>query len=148
MPHDGSPGALAFPAALPLIVPPFSVPSATPFSFSAPAQVALNEPLALVDVCSVTSHLKSVHVLGDGTMFDEDQLPTSDLMSLADGPVNVLFRSYPKQPAAAADTAQHHRSCILFMVVLFIVYRAHVARAQVPGSEKYTIRLSRNAAEV
>src|SRR4029450_6682914 len=75
--HAGSPGALAVPCAFQLITEPLSVPCAVPESFRSLAHVALNEPRALLPVCSVTFHLKSVQVLGDGTTLAEVQLPSS-----------------------------------------------------------------------
>lgn len=102
MSHDVRPGADALPFAFHAIVDPLIVPSAVPATLSSPAHVALNDPFALVVVCSVTFHLKSVHVLGDGMMLAEDQLPISAPTPTADGPVMLLLRSNPRQPAAAA----------------------------------------------
>ena len=47
--------------------------------------------MALVAVCSVTFHLKSVQELGEGTRLDDDQLPSSAPLPAADGPVAGLL---------------------------------------------------------
>ena len=68
------------------------VPCAVPVSFRSLAQVALNEPLAEVAVCSVGFHLKSVQVDGAGMMLaDADaQLPISAPLPAAVGAVSEL----------------------------------------------------------
>lgn len=89
--QEVSPGAVPFPWAFQLIwVGCVKAPSAVPASFSSPAQVALNEPFALMAVCSETFHLKSVHVLGVGMSDDEVQVPSIELLPAADGPVTPL----------------------------------------------------------
>ena len=114
--HAVRPGAVAFPCALHEMPVPLSVPCAVPVSFRSPAHVALNDPRALVDDCSLAFHLKSLHALGEGMMFDEDQLPDSAPMPLADGPVSVLFRSKPIQPAVQpAKTHSTTTSVVCFM---------------------------------
>ena len=57
-----------------------------------PGQVALNEPLALVLLCSVTLQRKSGHAVGDGSALDDDQVPSSGDVPVDDGPT-VLSRS-------------------------------------------------------
>src|SRR5689334_18273032 len=108
-------GVVAVPAALQVTVVPVSEPIAEPDTFKSPAQVALNEPFALVAVCSVGVHLKSVQLDGDGMMpapAVDCQLPIIDATVLAaDGPVGtVVLFSNPTQPAAATHsaTAQAH----------------------------------------
>ena len=71
--------------------PPLSVPCAVPDNFKSPVHDALKDPLAVVAVCSVTFHLKSAHAFGDGMRFDDDQLPSSALMPVADGPVTAAL---------------------------------------------------------
>ena len=80
------------PAAFHVTVDPDSVPLAVPATLRSPAQVALNVPLAVLPVCCVTFHLKSVQALADGTRLDEVQLPSSAATPVADGP-SVLVRS-------------------------------------------------------
>src|SRR5687768_11335081 len=93
------PGPVALPFARQLIeVGEASVPSAAPVNFKSPAQLALNEPFAEAVVCSVTFHLKSVHVLGDGIRLDEVQLPISELLPASLGPVDELRLSKAVQP--------------------------------------------------
>ena len=75
--------------ALQVIVDPLSVPCAVPESFRSPGHVALNAPFALVPVCSVTFHLKSVHEPGVGMMLD-DQLPNSVPMPAAEDLASAL----------------------------------------------------------
>src|SRR3954463_9603437 len=62
------PVSVAVPFAAHMIVLPVSVPDAAPATFSPPARVALNEPIALVAVCCVGFHLKSTQVDGEGMM--------------------------------------------------------------------------------
>src|SRR5688500_14114764 len=80
-------------------------------------------------------------------MFDEDQFPASALMPLADGPVRVLFRSYPKQPAAASAAAQQQTNSVSrFMIVALVcVSGTRVPGSRVLGSEKYTSWARRRA---
>ncbi len=65
-----------------------------------PAQVALNDPFAVVPVYYVTVHLKSVQLLAAGMMLPELQLPAS-AVRLFDGAVVLCVNS--KQPAEAID---------------------------------------------
>ncbi len=88
--QDVNPGAVPVPLALHVIVDPLSVPSAVPTSFKSFGHDAVNDPFALVPVCSVTFHLKSVHEVGVGMRFDDDQLPMSAPIPVAEGPVTVL----------------------------------------------------------
>ena len=60
------------------MVEPLIVPWAVPVSLRSLAQVALNEPLAVLPVCSVMFHLKSAQELGVGMRLDEVQLPSSE----------------------------------------------------------------------
>jgi hypothetical protein len=81
------------------------VPCAVPETFKSPAQVALNEPFALVAVCSVAFHLKSEQVDGEGITLDADaQLPINALTA-AVGLVVVLTCSKLVQPEAATARA-------------------------------------------
>ena len=103
-----------------LMPPPLNVPCAVPDSFKSPVHDALKDPLAVVAVCSVTFHLKSVHAFGDGMRFEDDQLPSSALIPVADGPVTLLLRSKPMQPAAAAATDKMSRKGTFFISHLTI----------------------------
>lgn len=89
--QDGRSGAVAvpFPDQV-IVVAPVSVPSAVPDTFSVPAHVALNEPFALFDVCSVTFQWKFVHDEGDGTMELDVHAPIKALTPDPLGPVSVL----------------------------------------------------------
>jgi len=82
------------------------VPWAVPVALMFPAQVALNDPLAEVAVCSVAFHLKSEQVDGDGIALDaETQFPIKAATPPALGLVVVLECSKLAQPAAATATA-------------------------------------------
>jgi hypothetical protein len=82
------------------------VPCAVPVALMFPAQVALNDPLAEVAVCSVAFHLKSEQVDGDGITLDaETQLPINAVTPPALGLVVVLECSKPAQPTAATAAA-------------------------------------------
>src|SRR5687768_4916216 len=106
MPHVVRPGAVAFPWALQLIVPAVvNAPWAVPVILRSPAQVALNEPFADVEVCSDTVHLKSVHEFADGMMLPELHAPISALLPTASGPSSVLLRSKPMHAEVAAAAA-------------------------------------------
>ena len=83
---------------------PLSVPLAFPLSFSWPAHVAPNAPLADVSVCSVTFHVKSVHVLGEGMIDVEVQLPLRAPRPLDEG-ARVLLCSKSRQADVAAAIA-------------------------------------------
>ena len=101
MTQEVRPGPVALPFARQLIeVGEANVPSAAPVNFRSPAQLALNEPLAAVVVCTVTFHLKSVQVLGDGIRLEDVQLPSSELLPASLGPVEELRRSKAVQPMA------------------------------------------------
>jgi hypothetical protein len=77
-----------------------------PATFRSPAQVALNEPLAAVAVCSVAFHLKSEQVDADGITVDADaHVPINPATPVALGLVVVLVCSKPAQPATAAESA-------------------------------------------
>ncbi len=115
--QDVRPGALALPVAVQSIeLGVFSVPWAVPVNFKSPGQVALNEPFAAIEVCSVTFHLKSVQVLGVGTIVDDVQLPTSELLPATDGSVNELWWSKPAHPAAAEATTVNTNRRIRFFI--------------------------------
>jgi hypothetical protein len=86
-------GDCAVPFALHAIAVPLSVPDAVPCSFKSPAHVALNDPLAVVPVCSLGFHLKSVQVVAVGTMAADAQLPTSDPTAVELGEVPVVLLS-------------------------------------------------------
>jgi hypothetical protein len=133
MPQAVSPGAVALPCALQLIVPDVvSAPSAVPVSFRSPAHVALNAPLAVVLVCSEGDHLKSVQVVGDGMMLLYDQLPIRAPMPAAEGPVAELLCSNPTQPDTISDNAATR---IVFFIgcISRSAYRADAARHLVSG---------------
>jgi hypothetical protein len=68
-----------------MMVEPLSDPWAVPLTFKSFPHVALNEPLAIDEVCSVTVHLKSVHEEGDGAIVADDQVPIRALMPDGDG---------------------------------------------------------------
>jgi hypothetical protein len=65
MAHAGSDSTDAVAAAFHATVDPDRVALAVPATFKSPAQVALNVPLAVLPVCCVAFHLKSVQVLAD-----------------------------------------------------------------------------------
>src|SRR6476646_6908922 len=91
----GSDGAVAFPAALHVMVEPLSVPSAVPASFKSPAHVALNEPFADVGVSSVAFHLKSAHDEADGITpaVADAHVPMRAATVVPLGPVTVVLFS-------------------------------------------------------
>ena len=104
--HDGSPGPAALPFALhSMLVGDFRAPSAVPVNLRSPGQLALNDPFADDDVCSVTFHLKSVQVLGVGMRVDDVQLPSRELDPAAEGSVSELLWSRLVQPAVATPAA-------------------------------------------
>jgi hypothetical protein len=106
--HDDSPGAVALAAADHLIlVGELRPPSALPVNLRSPGQLALNVPFIEDGVCSVTFHLKSVHVLGVGMRVDEVQLPRSELFPAIDGSVSELLCSSSVQPAATVATSDN-----------------------------------------
>jgi hypothetical protein len=113
--HDGDPGAFAFPVALHMIVDPLNDPCAVPLTFRSFAHVALNDPFAVVAVCSVTLHLKSVHDEGDGTTVADDHVPISALMPEVDGAEGDVLCSNPMQPAKAERTAKPQARMQFFM---------------------------------
>lgn len=117
--HDVRPGAVALPDALHLIsVGDVNRPSAVPVSFRSLGHVALNEPFAERALCSVTFHLKSVHVPGVGIRVDDVQLPTRELLPATVGSVNELFRSNPAQPAAVMAAIENTVIRIRFFIAL------------------------------
>jgi hypothetical protein len=160
MTHEVRPGPVALPFALQLIaVGEANVPSAAPVNFRSPAQLALNDPLAAVVVCSVTFHLKSVQVLGDGIRLDDVQLPSSELLPASLGPVRELRRSKAVQPITTLAANAITTIWILFFIIgisasvlsgtagvrkrdsyVSIIGRTG-ATEQGGGSEKYTTRL-------
>src|SRR6187549_219928 len=104
--HEGRPGPAAFALALHWIcVGELRLPSAVPVNFRSPGQLALNDPLAEDEVCSVTFHWKSVQVLGVGMRVEDVQLPSSELLPAVDGSVSELLCSKLVQPAAAVAAA-------------------------------------------
>jgi len=120
MPQLGIDGVVAVPAALHVTVVPMSEPIADPDTFKSPGQVALNEPLALVAVCSVGVHLKSVQLDAVGIMLAsavDCQLPIIDATVLAaDGAVGtVVLFSNPTQPAAATHSASAQADNIILI---------------------------------
>jgi hypothetical protein len=92
MGHDGSPVTDAAACAVQVTVDPDNTPFAVPEIRKSPAQVALKVPLAVLPVCCVTFHLKSVHVLAPGITFADVQFPSSALTPVAEG-LSVLLRS-------------------------------------------------------
>jgi hypothetical protein len=92
MGHDGKPGTDAVPCAVHVTFEPDSMPLAVPETRTSPGQLALNVPLALVPVCCVTFHRKSVQAPGAGTTLEDVQLPRSAAVPVVDGPT-VLVRS-------------------------------------------------------
>ena len=109
--HDGRSGAVAVPCADQSIVPDgLSVPCAVPASFSVLAQVAVKFPRAVVAVCSVTVHLKSVQLLGVGMMVDDVQTPIRAPVPIGDGLVAELLCSKLVQPAAIVSRQMPERS--------------------------------------
>jgi len=137
--HEVSPGAVAFASPLHEIVPDVvKWPCAVPLTLRSPAQLALNDPLALEGVCSDTFHLKSEQELGAGMILDDDQLPISELLPAAVGPVGVLLCSKPMQPplTRAADSAAMRMR--FFMFCFSVATRADFARQYFAGRKKYT----------
>jgi hypothetical protein len=98
--------------------------------------VALKEPFAEFEVCSVGFHLKSVQVDGFGITLApvEAQLPISAATPVELGPVVVVLLEYPTQPAAAAA---RHRN--VARKQFFIRFRVK-GRPWVAGEENYTTR--------
>lgn len=130
--HEGSPGAVALPVALQLsVVPLVRFPCAVPVNFSSPAQVALKFPLALVAVCSDTSHLKSVQAVGEGMMLVEVQLPRNALAPEAEGPVMLLPRSKPMHPLATRAEIDSRATEIRFVMMFFSAEDGH------PGTRRW-----------
>ena len=123
-----------------------------PVNFRSPAQLALNDPFAVVAVCSVTFHLKSVQVLGVGINVDDVQLPSSELLPDALGSVDELRCSNPAHPVAtlaAMQTRRHHEPFVHNLYpakaepesqVPRDSYRAHEPHETGVGSQKYTTR--------
>lgn len=114
--HDERPGAVAFATADHLIfVGEVRPPSALPVNLRSPGQLALNVPFIEDGVCSVTFHLKSVHVLGVGMRVDDVQLPSNELFPAIDGSVRELLCSRPVQPAATVATNDTMTRKVFFM---------------------------------
>ena len=132
MAQEVRPGPVALPFALHLIATgDVSMPSAVPVNFRSPGQLALKAPFAAVDVCSVTSHLKSVQVLGVGTRVDDVQLPISELLPAAVGSVIELLRSKAAHPTAADAAIDTMISRIRFFIGFIrcgLVFTTHGAR--------------------
>lgn len=135
--QDVKPGAAAFASALQLMtVGEINSPFAVPVNFRSFGQVALNEPRADVAVCSLTVHLKSVHVLGVGMSCDDVQLPRSELLPAAEGSVSELLCSNRAHAEAAdAATARRRTRNLFIMTRIRIIYRAHAAREIVVGED-------------
>lgn len=132
--HDVRPGAVAFASALQLMEVGFVItPCAVPVNFRSPGQVALKDPFADVAVCSLTVHLKSVHVLGVGISWEDVQLPRSELFPAMVGSVNELLCSKLVHAVAAAATVSVRTRSRFLMSVSQIRYRAHGARRIVGG---------------
>ena len=93
-----------------IVVAPVSVPDAVPATFRPPAQVALNEPLAVVAVCSVAVHLKSVHVdaagIAPADAVAEVHLPIKEVTPVPVGPVVVVLCSKLVQPTTPTQAAR------------------------------------------
>jgi hypothetical protein len=102
--HDETIGVDAVPLASHEITSPDKVPRAVPSSFRSPAQVALNDPAALVAVRSVTFHLKSAQDEGEGITLDDPHDPAS-VDKAVPGAIVELFSSKLIQPAAARPAA-------------------------------------------
>ena len=122
-----------------VIVLPVSVPDAVPATFRLPAQVALNEPFAVVAVCSVAFHLKSVQVEPAGITLDavaEVQDPIRALTPDEVGAVVVLVCSKLVQPATATQTAMA-QARIWFFIEVFFCFKG---RPLVAGDPDYITR--------
>ena len=105
--QEVKPGAVALAVPLQAMVAEVvNAPCAVPLSFRSPAQLALKFPLALVAVCSVTFHLKSVHESGDGMRLPDDQLPRRAPLPAMPGSVEALLCSKPTQPGVAKVAAE------------------------------------------
>lgn len=132
--QDVRPGALALPVAdQSIALAVVSFPCAVPVNFKSPGQVAVNDPFAATGVCSVTFHLKSVQVLGVGTIVADVQLPTSELFPAIDGSVIELFRSKPVHPAATAATAHITRRNRFFILLYPVRRDPQPVRAAIAG---------------
>ena len=104
--QDAISGVLATPCAFHVIVVPLSVPLAVPATFSPPAHVALNAPVAEVGDCCVGVQLKSVQLEAGGMMpVDADfHVPTSASNQEPVGLVGVVvLLSYPTHAADEAN---------------------------------------------
>jgi hypothetical protein len=122
--HEARSAAEALPRALQFTSDPLNVPSAVPDNLSAFAHVALNAPLARFAVCSVACHLKSVQLAGEGTTFDDVQLPIKAPAPDAVGAAGVVFRSNPKQADVAITTSPQTLSDTMFLMVLSFMFSA------------------------
>lgn len=128
--HDVKPGAVAFALPLQLMMAgPLKLPSAVPVTVKSPAHVALNDPLALVLVCSLTVQTKFAQELGAGIKFAEVQLPINAPLPAALGPVRELSRSKPIQPAVSrVDADSTAASSLFLMIYISAGHRANFAR--------------------
>ncbi len=144
MAQEVRPGAVALPSADQAMAElEVNAPCATPVSFRSPGQVALNDPFAVVPVCSVTSHLNAVQVLGVGMREEaEAQLPIRALLPPAEGEVGELVRSTPAQPAAAAAT-ENKTTIVSFFIYVYPEGLSGEARpGTVAGDQKYNPPMS------
>jgi hypothetical protein len=116
------------------------VPDAVPETFRSPAQVALNEPFAVVAVCSVAFHLKSTHVDMVGIPLAaaeaDAHVPIRAATPVPLGLVVVLVCSKLVQPATATETATAQARMYFFMAV-FLQFQE---RPGVAGELDHTTR--------
>jgi hypothetical protein len=100
------------------VVDPESVPDAVPANWMSP-HVALNDPVAVVNVCCVGFQWKLVQVDGEGMTPDALETDCHDpmraSMPVAVGPVTLVLCSKPKQPAAATEAASASATRECFM---------------------------------
>ena len=106
-----------------MVVADVNTPSAVPVNFRSLGQVALNEPFADVAVCSLTVHLKSVHVLGVGMSCDEVQLPRSELLPAIEGSLSELLCSKLVHAETAEAAARTMTRNLFFMTRSGSFYR-------------------------
>src|SRR6059036_564197 len=126
----GRPAPVAVPLAPHAITVPVSDPDAVP-AYATPPQLALKYPFAVVPVCSVAFHLKSLQVDGDGitpvALLTDCQLPIRAWTPLVGvvGAVLLDLCSNPTHPTAAIDTAAADTS-MYFFIAFFIGRRRAV----------------------
>src|SRR5436190_12435011 len=154
--HEVRPGPVAFPFELHwIVVGDVKVPSSVPVNFRSPGQLALNEPFIADEVCSVTFHLKSVHVLGVGMSVDDVQVPRRELLPAAEGSVSELLCSKLVQPAVSATANDSTTRNLFFIRVIHreairestgeagkesrSSYRTQASRRTAVKSQNYTI---------